>query len=258
MTSTDADSRSPVRSVARAVDLLVALGRGPQQLGPLSAEVGLSKATAYRILTTFRQKEMVLQDSSSGAYQLGPACIHLASSLVDGRAGFPFDAEKELDGLRSSTGETVTVHVRLGPSRICIRELPSSQAIRYTAGLGATVGVHVGSAGKVLLAFMADADRSRLLQSLDLQPLTSSTIHDRNSLLTELEDIRRRGVAVSKGERVEGAVGVSAPVFDSAGRILAAVSVLGPESRLGPEQVERAEILVRDTTARITKRIESV
>lgn len=255
MSADDESAKVPVRSVARAVDLLLALGRGPQQLRTVSAEVGLSKATAYRILTTFRHKEMVLQDPNTGAYRLGPACLHLISSLVDGKAGFPFDAEQDLEDLRTRTGETVTVHVRSGPSRICIEELPSPQVIRYTAGLGVTAGVHVGSAGKVLLAFLEDGEREKVLESLNLQPATPATIIDLQQLREELEKVRIDGVSVSEGERVEGAIGVSAPIFDGRGLLVASLSVLGPETRMGPEQVAGLRTLVREAADRITSRV---
>jgi IclR family acetate operon transcriptional repressor len=208
------------------------------------------------MLATFRHKALVIQDASTGAYRLGPACFHLVSSLVDGRAGFPFDAEHELEDLRTQTGETVTVHVRSGLSRICIHELPSHQSIRYTAGLGATAGIHVGSAGKVLMAFMGDDERADLLRELDLRAATPATIVDMDTLVLALHDVRARGFAVSIGERVLGAIGVSAPVFDPGGRILAALSVLGPESRMSSLQIDRSAVLTRAAASRITARTQ--
>jgi DNA-binding IclR family transcriptional regulator len=65
-----------------------------------------------------------------------------------------------------------------------------------------------------------------------LEPITSSTITDVQILKRELEIVRQRGYAESVGERVVGATGLSAPIFDVDGRILAALSILGPETRL--------------------------
>lgn len=227
-----ADEHAPVRSVARAVDLLIALGRGPMRLGDISVEVGLSKPTTHRILYSLKSKGMVIQDSLSGDYGLGPACFHLMSSLVNGKAGFPLDAKPILEDLRNYTMETVAVHVRAGLSRICIQEYPSPHAIRYTAGLGATAGIHVGSAGKVLLAFMPVQEREHLLADLRPTAMTEDTITDLGRLRTELEKVTAQGFAVSHGERVSGAAGVSAPVLDSHNRALVSISVLGPADRL--------------------------
>ncbi|NLU73409.1 IclR family transcriptional regulator [Streptomyces sp. HNM0575] len=241
--------------MARAVDILLALGNGPRRLAEVSGEAALSKTTAYRILSTLRQKGMVLQDETTGEYRLGPACFHVMSSVVSGHAGFPFDANRDLEELREQTQETVTVHVRAGLSRICIQELPSPQAIRYTAGLGASAGIHVGSAGKVLLAFLEPAEREALLDTLEPRPMTDATITDMGVLRRQLQTVAERGTAFSSGERVAGAVGVSAPVFDGNGVVIAALSVLGPAARIDEARLHEFEKLARNTAERITSRI---
>ncbi|WP_051792896.1 IclR family transcriptional regulator [Amycolatopsis jejuensis] len=248
---------APVRSVARAVDIMSVLGGGARPLGDISVEVKLSKATTYRILLTLKNKGMVLQDETTGEYRLGPGCFRLMAALVDGRAGFPFDAEAELEHLRSGTQETVMVHVRAGFTRLCIHELPSPHAIRYTAGIGATAGIHVGSAGKVLLAFMPPAELEALLSSLELRPETPNTIVDMAELRAALAETQQTGVAYSVGERVSGAVGVSAPVLDDRGFVVAALSVLGPESRLDKARLTEFEGLVRHTAEQISQRIRT-
>lgn len=252
------DSRStlvPVRSVGRAVDVLFALGDGPRQLLDISAAAALSKATTYRILFTLKQKGMVLQNELTGEYRLGPGCFRLMSSVIDGRAGFPFDADAELRALREATGETITVHVRAGLARLCIQELPSPQPIRYVAGLGATAGLHTGSAGKVLLAFQPPDELDALLKDLDLRPQTPNTIVDAAQLRRAVEEVRRTGTAYSLGERVIGAIGVSAPVLDDRGIVVAALSVLAPESRVDKARRAEFETLVRESAAAISARL---
>lgn len=246
---------TPVRSVARAVDILMVLGDGPGQLGDISAAAGLSKATTYRILSTLKQKGMVLRAEATGEYRLGPGCFRLMSSLVDRRAGFPFDAEADLRALRDATRETITVHVRAGQSRMCIEELPSPEPIRYVAGLGVSAGIHVGSAGKVLLAFMPEDELEALLPTLDLRSMTSNTITDLGMLRAEIDATRARGTAFSRGERVVGGVGVSAPVLDERDHAVAAISVLGPADRIDDARLAEFERLVRRTAESISARI---
>ena len=48
-----------------------------------------------------------------------------------------------------------------------------------------------------------------------------------------LAEVRRRGWAQSVAEREPGVASVSAPVRDSAGNVIAAVSVSGPVDRIG-------------------------
>ena len=251
----EADDLAPVRSVARAADLLIILGSGPRPLREISAQVGLSKPTAHRILSSLKSRGMVMQDPLSGDYGLGPACFHLMSAIVNGEAGFVLDAKPALEALREETGETITVDIRAGLSRICIQEYPSPHAIRYISGVGSANGIYVGSAGKILLAFLPAEERERILRDLRLVQVTSSTITDLDVLRAELDKVRAAGFAVSHGERVAGAIGVSAPVLDASGRALASLSVLGPAERLAPRIAQAQEQVIR-AAAEITKSMQ--
>jgi DNA-binding IclR family transcriptional regulator len=156
--------------------------------------------------------------------------------------GFSADA---LRRVWEKTRETVTVHVRIGPDRLCIEEIESPEAITYRAGVGRRVPLHAGSAGKVQLAFLPDAERAAALKQVKLLPLTARTITNRARLIEELVRIRRLGYAMSFGESFDGVAAVSVPLFDSNGRLVASVSVLGPESRLPSETLERHAALLK-------------
>jgi DNA-binding IclR family transcriptional regulator len=252
---TEPNDGSTVRSVGRAIDILIALGQRPLALGDVADIVSLSKATTYRLLTTLRAKGMVVQDPKSGHYGLGPACFHLMSSITNGTAGFIFEATDSLERLRDITSETVAVHVRAGQSRICVKELPSPHAIRYTAGVGVAEPIHTGSAGKVLLAFMPEAERDDLLKTLPLPAKTPNTITDIEALRAELRKVAEAGVAYSFGERVQGAVGVTAPIRNASGGALAALSVIGPADRLTRDRLAEVEKHVRSVAGQISSTV---
>jgi DNA-binding IclR family transcriptional regulator len=88
-----------------------------------------------------------------------------------------------------------------------------------------------GAGGKVLLAFMDQEERKSLFRRKPLKKLTKKTITDPKRLEGELNTIRKRGFALSKGEAVPGgAVGVAAPIRDSRGTVTAALAVTLPAS----------------------------
>ena len=51
-----------VRSVARAIDLLLALQHGTISLGRIAQKTGLSKPTAHRLLSSLSYGQLVIQD----------------------------------------------------------------------------------------------------------------------------------------------------------------------------------------------------
>jgi DNA-binding IclR family transcriptional regulator len=104
--------------------------------------------------------------------------------------------------------------VRQGDRRVCVAVHERATGLRDTVPLGAVMPLARGSGGKVLLAWSDDATGHGIPAA-------------------ELAAIRRRGWADSVGEREPGVASVSAPVRDSDGRVVAAISVSGPIGRLG-------------------------
>lgn len=225
----------PVRAIARALDILTVLTGGPESLGEVALSTNLTKGTVHRILATLAYREFVLQDQESGLYMLGPGMLKVIDGATRGFGGLGLIARPTMRELQDLTGETVALHVRLGDRRICIDELPSRQPVRYISGVGETAPVNSGSAGKVLLAFMPDDSLEELLLHAQLEAVTDATVVDATALRQQLDDVRARGWAESRGERVEGAVATSAPILGPDGYAVAALSVLGPVARLEPE-----------------------
>jgi len=228
-----------VQVIDRAVSLLEALRSGPKTLTELARLTGLHKGTAYRILFSLQQANLVAKNPLTNEYALGLGLVSLADdALLSG--GF---LQPVLDGpterLWRATQETVTVHVAAGLDRICVYERISPHALRYSAGMGQRVPLNSGSAGKVLLAFMPEEERAKRLQALPMLAVTERTLTDRAELHRVLEEVRRQGYALSIGERAAGAAAVSVPVRLQSGQRVdcLALSVLGPESRLDREKL---------------------
>lgn len=147
-----------------------------------------------------------------------------------------------LPGLQESTGESVQLYRREGAVRVCIAASEPPTGLRDTVPVGTRLTMTAGSAAKILAAWASPETRTMLLLDAAYSERT-------------LADIRRRGWAHSVSERVEGVASASAPVFDAAGDVIAAVSISGPIGRLGRRPGEKyAEALVSAASA-ITARL---
>jgi DNA-binding IclR family transcriptional regulator len=250
------DDQGQVRSVARASNILVALEQGAMSLGRIAQRTGLTKPTAHRLLASLGYRQMVIQDPATLEYLLGPGCIRVADAIMRGGAGIGILVTPILESLEASTGETVALYIRAGLDRICIGQVPSRQPVRYMAHVGATYPLHAGSMGKVLLAFGDDAERHEVFQRLLLSSLTPRTVVDREQLRQQIEDIRHAGYSVSRGERTPDVASVSAPIFGPDGRLLAALAVLGPESRLSDKAIEGIRPFLLAAAAACSERLQ--
>lgn len=219
-----------VKSVERAIDILLCLDNGPLTLSEVSAQVRMSKTTVLRLLSALGHGGLVVRNPLNKSYDLGPGCLRLGQAFISGGGGFDAFASGPLRTLWTRTGETVAVHVRLGRQRVCVVEIPSRQELRYVSGIGTAAPIHLGSAGRALLAFMSAEDVTKLLGDVASDPVASGPVIDQGSFREELDRVRQQGYALSEGERVPGAAAVSVPVFGDDG-VIAALSVLGPAAR---------------------------
>jgi IclR family acetate operon transcriptional repressor len=227
-----ADDNSPVRAVSRAMDLLLALEEGPQSLAKIAEATGLTKPTAHRLLATLFRNQLVIQNPWTSDYMLGPGCLGIANAVLRGLGGLGLIAHDILEQLAETSQETVALHAPAGTQRVCVAQVSSPQPVRYTASVGAAKPLYTGAMGKILLAFANEHDRKELISRLALLAVTPATITDRDELEIQLDEARRRGYAVSRGEQADGVASISAPVFAANGHIMAAVSVLGPSIRM--------------------------
>lgn len=220
-----------VQSVERSIDILFALANGSRTLTDVARATSLSKGTAFRLLASLGHQQLVIKDPAANVYLLGPGFLRMFQGVMGDLGSLATIARPALQDLWEATSETIAMHVPIGAERVCVAELPSPEPIRYTSTVGATAPLHVGSAGKVLLAFLSPEKLVKTLAALPLISLTEATITDEAALRQELVAVARQGWAMSAGERITGAAAVSVPVRGQSD-VLAALSILGPAGRL--------------------------
>lgn len=224
-----------VKAVERSIDLLLMLAEAPMTLTELTQRTAMSKSTVLRLLATLGHGGLVVRDPITKDYRLGPGCLKLGQGFISGKGGFEVLGRDALRDLWRTTGETVAVHIRLGKQRVCVDELPSAEALRLVSGVGLAAPVHVGSAGRALLAFLEPQEVDALMDGVPLDAPGRGPMTSLSALHEELARVRERGYALSEGERVRGASAVSVPVHGPTG-VIAALSVLGPAGRFTLEK----------------------
>jgi DNA-binding IclR family transcriptional regulator len=102
---------------------------------------------------------------------------------------------------------------------------------------GRTVPLHATSTGKVLMAF-GDLPAVPSTGRRRLERFTDTTVTSRAALEEQLAQVRLRGFSTCRGELEDSAWGVSAPVKDRAGRLVAVLSIWGPGTRITDARLE--------------------
>ena len=241
-----------VQSVDRALLVLENLAKSGQAgVTEIAAELGVHKSTVSRLIAVLEARGYVEQVSDRGKYRLGYSIARLARA---GSAHLDLArlSQDICDGLTESVGETSNLAILADDRVINIVESIGPAEITLRTWVGQTCPPHATSSGKALLAGLSTEEvRGRFPGPLEA--FTPNTVADVDELLRQLAGVRERGWAAVTEELEVGLNAVGAPVYDDAGRVVAAVSVSGPSYRLGDdrfEEVAKQTVAAADAVSR--------
>jgi DNA-binding IclR family transcriptional regulator len=241
-----------VQSVDRAVSMMEFLSRnGWSGVTEVANELGIHKSTAYRLLTTLRDRGLVEQNNATEKYRLGFGVVLLAST-VTADLDVLRCAQSVCERLSEQTQETVTVTVLEGDDAVIVHQTMSKSSALSVDWTGMHTPLHATAAGKVFLLHMPDAQRRRVLRR-PLERFTEKTIVDPEVLRNHIQAIREDGYGYTLEELEVGLNAVGAPIRSSNGVVVGSVSVSGPVFRLPVESIPEAAELVKEATAEISR-----
>lgn len=242
------DQKQTVRAAQRALDILICFTNATDlSLTEIAQRVSLHKSTVHRLLASLEEKDFLVRDPATERYRLGFRIWELSANLSqsDDPAVLLLP---EMERLRDTASETVSLYIRDGKERIRIQAVQSGQAIRRVAPVGVRLPLYVGASGKVLIAFAEPEVREWFYRDPDW-PVTI----DRDSYMRQMETVRQQGYATSIEEREPGAAAIAAPVFNRSGKLAVALSVSGPASRFTLEEMRRSSVHLMESAQRMGK-----
>lgn len=196
-------------------------------LAEIRAETGLPHSTVQRLVTNLVQEGML--DRRDDHYRIGIRMTHWAAPARQG-LDFLELLTPVLRRLRDELGETVCIFRESQGSRVCVALAETRRLLRRAVEVGDLMPLHAGSAGRVLLAWKPEL--AEKVYESGLRSMTEQTITDAASLDAAVAKTRADGFAITTGERVSGASGLSAPIFGPRGELYGALTVMGPAMRM--------------------------
>ncbi len=241
-----------VRALSRGLSVIEAMARSRTPLGPsvIAETTGLDRATTSRLLQTLVDEGYVRR-AGHGRYALTSKLLELASSggLASGLRDIarPFMRE-----LRDLYEETIHLGVVDSDRVVYIEKLePAHQRVALITSVGQSMPIHSTALGKAILAEMSEAARGAILDRITFDPRTPATIAERSDFIVELQLSHERGYGVDHGENLPDASCVAAPIWDSSGDVVAAISMSSPTFRIA-DRFEELGPVVRSFADKIS------
>ncbi len=225
-------------------------------LSDLAAHLSQSKATVFRVLHTLEQFGYLAKDTATGRYALGMRLQTLGASAMR-HEQLRWQALPPLQDLAESTGETVHVGILHEGVVVTVQIVDGTHAVRMHSAVGKRSPAHASALGKVLMAFLPDAEVDAIVARHGLPRFTAGTITEAGALREALHRVRLDGYAQDEEEIEVGLRCLAAPIADAAGRPTAAVAISAPASRMTPERIAALIPRVKAAAARISRMLGS-
>jgi DNA-binding IclR family transcriptional regulator len=245
-------SSSAIGEKVLDVLLLFDESRPEMTAGEITNLIGAPRSTTYRYIRTLRDKEL-LQKTASGGFALGPRVLQLARAVQKqrdiGQVALPI-----MEELGRQTRETVLLTRRFDRHSVCVERVEGPQTVRISFERGQVQPLHAGASSKLLLAYADKTEWDQLL-TLPLESFTNNTITQPELLKSQLHTIRDQGYCVSNGEVDVGARAVAVPIKNHRGRLLAALTVVGPAFRMDDQVAMEHLALLKTAAANIQSQL---
>ncbi len=252
----DPERRTPqtLQTVDRALTVLeaVATAEAAPTSRDLAARLELNVTTVYHLVNTLTGRGYLHRDAA-GRLHLGAALNNLYARF---REATPFlrEVHEVLEQLVADAGETAW-YSQLENGQVIVRGLVEGSRALKVGGLylGLAGNEHRRASGRAILPHLDAAERDAILA----RSTASLPRGERVSALEEFEEqaalTLERGWSVDDQGSDEGIMSLGAPVFGPGGRVVGAVGMVGPESRMRDGLGSRVRTLL-DAASMLTAR----
>lgn len=237
------------RAVGKAFQALDRMSESaaPLTLAELTAALGLTKASTFRILRTLEVLGYVSKATDNRYALAGPhhprTPVQLVSRMMETGA-------VPMEGLALKHQETVGMAAIFENRIEVVAVVESRQLIRMGNTVGRILPPHASALGKAITAFQTPEVRDRLLGAYGTLPLTAHTIAGEIALRKEFSRIRETGYAEDWQESTLGGCCFAAPILRPDGAAAGAISLSMPQLRFKGEEQQKEIVRAVRRTAR--------
>lgn len=247
-----------LRSISRAIDALEVLAAAESPLGvsDVARELGASKSTAFAILQTLEERNLVgsAGEGFQRRYTLGLGLARLGHRAVSSVSMLDA-AMPHLERLTKTTRLSSRVATMSQGIAVVLGQVDGPNSVRFDLNMGGRERLHCTGIGKAILGQYSDEEITDLAEQTGLPKRTGYTITSVDALLRDIAKVRDRGFSVDDEEDAEGVLCIGAPLIDHTGACAGGISVTGLKMSLPLERVLRVGELVMTSAEAISRRM---
>lgn len=239
-------------TVGKALEILdeVASFARPVRFNDLLAQSPHPKATLYRLVQTLTSQGMLDFDPERQTYAPGVRLVRLAHAAWQQSSLAPI-AKPILDDLSKELEQTIHLAQLDNGQVLYVDKRDATRPIEMFSQAGKVGPGYCTGVGKAMLAHLEPSLQEKALAKQSFYPYTDNTYTDISSLMDELAEIRKTGVAFDNEEHETHIICVAVPILSISGRVLGGVSITNSTTRTTIDELKSFAPKMKETAEKI-------
>jgi IclR family KDG regulon transcriptional repressor len=247
-----------VPAVARALKVLEMFLDGSQSISvpEIVARLGLPRSTTHELVQTLLACGYLAQlENQPHRYVLGLRVFELGS-IYAAKLDLVTEGLQVAQKIVATCDETVQMAIRDGTEVVYVAKVDCSHTVRLASAVGRRLPAHCTGLGKMLLSSIPDEKLVELYGNAEQLPgMTPNSITSLSQLLRELAMVRARGLAYDDCESNVDVRCVAAPVYNHKNKMVAAISISVPISRMSMNRQDELAVLIQQGATDLSRRL---
>lgn len=247
-------AKGTLQTVDRALQLLELLSEYPSGLTTkeIETQLELNKLNVHRLLVTLENKGFV--ERQNNAYVIGLKMVEISSMKLN-NIELKTEAVPYLRELVDLLGQPAQIAIQSGTDAVFIEKIQSVNSLRMYSQIGKRIPVYCSSVGKALLMDRSDEEILKLLEKVEFEAITPSTLKTPEDVLNEIRTARITGYTIDNEEHELSIFCIAVPIYDYRGDIIAAVSTAGKNKTFLENPDAEMITAVKEVGKKISKRL---
>jgi DNA-binding IclR family transcriptional regulator len=203
----------------------------------IASGLNIPKSSLTGLLRDLEQPGYLHFEKSTSRYSIGSQVMFLANAYLR-NLNVVREAAPIVHRIFVELNEFSALTLPQGDDCIVVCAESAASPLAHSLNLGQRLPMLANAVGRVILAFLDDAEIEEYLATHRPVAHTPHTITKLKDIRDELKKVRKAGIAFAREEYLPGITGIAAPVFNIEGRPIASVGIAVPTARL-TDKLER-------------------
>jgi IclR family KDG regulon transcriptional repressor len=228
----------------------------PLSVPEIVDRLGFPRTTTHELVNTLIHSGYLRRDAKqSNKVFLGPKVLELGN-VYAGKLDLITEGRKIAEEIVAKCDETVQMAILDGAEAVFVAKVECSKMVRLVSAVGSRLPAHCTAVGKMLLSSLPESGINDLYKGQDdLEKMTENSISSLSQLKHELSVIRKRGLSYDDCESNTDVRCVSAPIYNHTGKMVAAMSISVPVSRITLSKQDELAVIIRKGAEEVSRNL---